>query len=88
MVECPTPALSAYKKKVAIHEQNNLLKTVGLSTEQNYNMISDLLNNAPVLPPQPPEEELDKLKELPNKHRTREREGRCQRNAVALSIFV
>ena len=53
-----------------------ILKTVELSTEQNYNMIDGLLNNAPALPPQPPEKELDKVKEPPNKHRSREREER------------
>ena len=46
------------------------------STEQNYNMIDGLLNNGPALPPQPPEKELDKVKEPPNKHRSREREER------------
>ena len=52
------------------------METVELSTEQNYNMIDGLLNNAPALPPQPPEKELDKVKEPPNKHRSREREER------------
>lgn len=37
-----------------MYEQDHPLKTVELSTEQNYNMIDGLLNNAPVLPPQPP----------------------------------
>ena len=37
-----------------MYEQDNPLKTVELSTEQNYNMIDGLLNNAPALPPQPP----------------------------------
>ena len=36
-----------------MHEQDNSLKTVELSTEQNYNMIAGLLNNTPALPPQP-----------------------------------
>lgn len=39
-------------------------------------MIDGLLNNGPALPPQPPEKELDKVKEPPNKHRSREREER------------
>ena len=30
-----------------MHEQDHPLKTVELSTEQNYNMIDGLLNNAP-----------------------------------------
>lgn len=54
-----------------MHEQDNPLKTVELSTEQNYNMI-----DGPALPPQPPEKELDKVKEHPNKRRSREREER------------
>lgn len=53
-----------------MYEQDNPLKTVELSNEQNYNMIG------PALPPQPPEKELDKVKEPPNKHRSREREER------------
>ena len=57
-------------------EQENYMRTAELSTEQNYNMIDGLLNNAPALPPQPPEKELDKVKEPPNKHRSREREER------------
>ena len=53
-----------------MYEQDNPLKTVELSNEQNYNMIDGLLNNAPALPPHPPEKELDKVKEPPNKHRS------------------
>ena len=52
-----------------MHKQDNPLKTVELSTEQNYNMIDGLLNNGPALQPQPPEKELDK-------DRSREREER------------
>lgn len=59
-----------------MHEQDNPLKTVELSIEQNYNMIDRMLNNGPALPPQSPEKELDKVKESPNKHRSREREER------------
>ena len=59
-----------------MYEQDNPLKTVELSTEQNYNMIDGLLNNGRALPPQPPEKKLDKVKEPPNKHRSREREER------------
>lgn len=59
-----------------MYEQDNPLKTVELSTEQNYNMIDGLPNSAPALPPQPPEKELDKVKEPSNKHRSREREER------------
>ena len=46
------------------------------ATEQNNNQHDGLLNNGPALPPQPPEKELDKVKEPPNKHRSREREER------------
>ena len=59
-----------------MYEQDNLLKTAELSTEQNYNMIDGLLNNGPALPPQPPERELDQVKEPPSKRRSREREER------------
>lgn len=59
-----------------MYEQDNSLKTVELSTEQNYNMIDGLLNNAQALLHKPPEKELDKVKEPPNKHRSREREER------------
>lgn len=59
-----------------MYEQDNPLKTVELSTEQNYNIIGGLLNNAPALPPQPPEKELDKVKVPPSKRRSREREER------------
>ena len=59
-----------------MHEQDHPLKTVELSTEQNYNMIDGLLNNGPALPHQSLEKELDKVKEPPNKRRSREREER------------
>ena len=59
-----------------MREQDNPMKTVELSTEQNYNMIDGLLNNGSALPPQLPEKELDKVKAPPNKHRSREREER------------
>ena len=59
-----------------MYEQDNPMKTVELSTEQNYNVIDGLLNNGPTLPHQSPEKELDKVKEPPNKHRSREREER------------
>ena len=45
-------------------------------TEQNYNMIDGILNNGPtpVLPPE--EKPLDKVREIPPKRRSREREER------------
>ena len=36
-----------------MHEQDNSLKTVELSTEQNYNMIDGLLNNTRRCRPSP-----------------------------------
>ena len=59
-----------------MHEQDTPLKTVELSTEQNYNLIDGQLNNTPALPTHPTEKKLDKVKEPPNKHRSREREER------------
>ena len=52
------------------------LKSAELTTEQNYNMIDGILNNgpAPVLPPE--EKPLDKVREIPPKRRSREREER------------
>lgn len=43
-------------------ENHNPQKSVELTTEQIYNMIDGLLNNAPALPPQSPEKEPDKVK--------------------------
>lgn len=59
-----------------MYKQDNPLKTVELSTEQNYNMIDGLLNNGQILPPQPPEKPVDKVREIPPKRRSREREER------------
>ncbi|MBC8576524.1 DUF4316 domain-containing protein [Yanshouia hominis] len=55
--------------------ENNPLKNAELSVEQNYDHIDGLINNLP-LPPQPPEKELDKVKEPPRHTRSREREER------------
>lgn len=57
-------------------ENYNPMKSVELTTEQNYNMIDGILNNglAPVHPPE--EKPLDKVREIPPKHRSREREDR------------
>ena len=67
-----------------MHEQDNPLKTVELSTEQNYNMIDGVLNNAPTMSELEARakagEQISLLdvaeKEPPNKHRSREREER------------
>ena len=57
-------------------ERYDPLKSTELTTEQNYNMIDSILNNcpAPVLPPK--EKLLDKVREIPPKRRSREREER------------
>jgi len=57
-------------------KNHNHLRAINTYTNQDYNMINGLLNNGPALPPQPPEKELDKVKEPPNNHRSREREER------------
>lgn len=59
-----------------MHEKYDPLKSAELTTEQNYNMIDSILNNcpAPVLPPE--EKLLDKVREIPSKRRSREREER------------
>ena len=56
-------------------DKNNPLKTVELSTEQNFNMIDGILNNS-AMPPNPPEKPVDKVREMPPKRRSREREER------------
>ena len=51
-------------------------KSAELITEQNYNMIDGILNNSPA-PALPPEEKpLNKVREIPPKCRSREREER------------
>ena len=57
-------------------EKYDPLKSAELTTEQNYNMIDDNLNNGPatVLPPE--EKTLDKVRDIPPKRRRRGREGR------------
>lgn len=59
-----------------MNDKNNPLQTVELSTEQNYNMIDGIPNNAPPVLAQPEEKPLDKVKERPNPRRSREREER------------
>ena len=59
-------------------EKDNYLKNAELSTEQNYNMIDGIPNNAalPVLPsvPVPEIKPLDRVKEPPRRKRSRELE--------------
>ena len=57
-------------------EKYNPLKSTELSGEQNYNMIDGVLNNAAAPLPQPPEKHVDKVREMPPKRRSREREER------------
>lgn len=60
-----------------MQEKDNYLKNAELSTEQNYNMIDGIPNNAPPAPvPEPGREPLDKVKEPPRKKRSRERGDR------------
>lgn len=53
----------------------NPLESAELTAEQNTNMIDGVINNLPALPPEE-KKELDKVKEPPCKHRSREREER------------
>ncbi|MEG2419997.1 MAG: DUF4316 domain-containing protein [Oscillospiraceae bacterium] len=53
----------------------NPMQAAELSAEQNTNMLDGFFNNLPT-PPEPPEKELDKVKEPPAKRRSREREER------------
>ena len=57
-------------------EKYNPLKSAELSVEQNYNMIDGILNNTATPPPQLPEKPVDKVREMPPKRRSREREER------------
>ncbi|PWJ52020.1 MULTISPECIES: DUF4316 domain-containing protein [Clostridia] len=61
-----------------MHDKDNYLKNAELSTEQNYNMIDGIPNNAPLPVPQamPEEKPKDRVKEPPAKRRSREREER------------
>lgn len=60
-----------------MQEKDNYLKYAELSTEQNYNMIDGILNNAPPVPQARPEEKpKDRVIEPPRKKRSREREDR------------
>ena len=57
-------------------EKYDLLKSAELTTEQNYNMIDGILNNGTALVLPPEEKLLDKVREIPPKRRSREREER------------
>lgn len=66
------------KEDFSMQEKENYLKNAELSTEQNYNMIDGIPNNAPLPVPQarPEEKQKDRVKEPPTKRRSREREER------------
>ena len=55
-------------------EKYNPMKSAEIAAEQNYNMIDGVLNNLPAAPEQ--EKNKDKVKEPPNRRRSREREER------------
>lgn len=61
-----------------MQEKDNYLRNAELSTEQNYNMIDGIPNNAPLPVPQVRQEEKtkDRVKEPSAKWRSREREER------------
>ena len=61
-----------------MNEQDNPLKNAELSTEQNYNCIDGILNNAPItLPPAAPipeEKSVGRVKDQTERKRSRELE--------------
>jgi len=61
-----------------MNEKDNYLKNAELDTEQNYNMIDGIPNNAPLPVPQARPEEKPKARviEPPKKSRSRDREDR------------
>lgn len=70
------PPTGVTDRRMTMPETYNPMKSAEISAEHNYNMIDGILNNQ--LPAQTPEreKELDKVKEPPRKHRSREREER------------
>lgn len=63
-------------RRLSAIKNHNHLRATNPYANQDYNIIDGPPNNAPALPPQSPEKELDKVKEPPSKHRSREREER------------
>ena len=57
-----------------MEQEHNPNKNAELAMEQNYNQIDGIINNLPVPPPE--EKPLDRVREHPPKHRSREREER------------
>ena len=57
-------------------EKYDPLRSAELTTEQNYNMIDGIPNNSPPQEHSHEEKALDKVREIPPKRRSREREDR------------
>lgn len=57
-------------------EKYDPLRSAELTTEQNYNMIDGIPNNSPPRVVSPEEKPLDKVREIPPKRRSRDREDR------------
>lgn len=55
-------------------QKNNPNQNAELAMEQNFNCIDGLINNLPL--PAPEEKPVDRVKEPPRRHRSREREER------------
>jgi hypothetical protein len=60
-----------YDGGLHMNDKDNDLKNAELSTEQNYNMIDSITNNAP---PAPKKKPLDRVKEQTRRQRSRELE--------------
>ena len=73
-----------------MNEKDNYLKNAELDTEQNYNMIDGIPNNAPLPVPQarPEEKPKDRVIEPPKKSRSRDREDRRTVSANAVFPFM
>lgn len=59
-----------------MEERYNPMKSAEIAAEHNYNMIDGVLNNQLRLCPRNGKRNWDKVKEPPNKRRSREREER------------
>jgi len=57
-----------------MNDKDNYLQNAELDTEQNYNMIDGIINNAPPPVPAPEDKPLDRVKLPTEKKRSRERE--------------
>ena len=71
-----------------MEERYNPMKSAEIAAEHNYNMIDGVLNNQlPALPPEQ-EKKLDKVKEPPNKRRSRERGTMTKKRIRSMPIYV